>query len=237
MSKKRCTEREGFTLVELLVVISIIALLIALVLPSLAKAREVARNAVCQSNERGINQANYYYFNDYKYYFPPSQDGTNNRDQFWFTKLGGLYLNCTVTGTAGLGDGTGVEKVFLCPEAPPTMGHTGLGIDALTNIAYGWNYTALTHLDFTDLTNSGQTAKLSQIKNPSQTIVLGDSGNFLSYVIKPNQTWWWYNTSYEPVSRHLGNTRANYAMVDGHVESLLHSEAALSYLPYWAMSK
>jgi prepilin-type N-terminal cleavage/methylation domain-containing protein/prepilin-type processing-associated H-X9-DG protein len=61
-------KRRGFTLIELLVVIAIIALLIGLLLPSLAGAREAGRGVVCQAHSRGVVVAMAVYEADNKGY-------------------------------------------------------------------------------------------------------------------------------------------------------------------------
>jgi prepilin-type N-terminal cleavage/methylation domain-containing protein len=64
------SRRRAFTLVELLVVIAIIALLIAMLLPVLSKAKENARAVVCQSNQRQLAQAFLLFAHDNKNQLP-----------------------------------------------------------------------------------------------------------------------------------------------------------------------
>jgi prepilin-type N-terminal cleavage/methylation domain-containing protein len=83
--------RSAFTLVELLVVISVVSLLVALLLPALALARQSAQTIQCQTNLRALGQAQLMYVNDNKGQFPygggpaavasaaaPATAGTNN---------------------------------------------------------------------------------------------------------------------------------------------------------------
>lgn len=64
-------KRNGFTLIELLVVIAIIALLVSILLPSLNKAKDLARAVVCSSNMRNLGFGVQMYLNDYDGYLMP----------------------------------------------------------------------------------------------------------------------------------------------------------------------
>ena len=227
------TRRSGFTLIELLVVISIVAVLIATLLPALNKARDAAKNSACLANQRQLGQLTYYYLNDNKYFFPATYDGTSNAPCYWFQKLAVGYLEVKMAGTAPdnlCGNGKGAERIFLCPEGPASTG----AIEAITNIQYGWNFAALTHLDMSVIPTAGQTANFSRIMMPSSTIFTGDSGKGLNYVINPLDCFGYFG-GYGPVSRHSGN--ANYAMADAHVETLPPDPVTLTTKPYWGMRK
>jgi prepilin-type N-terminal cleavage/methylation domain-containing protein/prepilin-type processing-associated H-X9-DG protein len=75
--------RGGFTLVELLVVIGIIALLLSILLPSLRKARAIAMRLACASNLKQISLAMNLYLNGNENTYPCAQDPVSTAPAYW----------------------------------------------------------------------------------------------------------------------------------------------------------
>ena len=102
--------RKGFTLVELLVVIGIIAVLMGILLPALSAVRRTAQRVVCGSNLAGVGKAILLYANEYSGEFPRaggpgSQWNTKGEIDNWAAQDGSQYgmpPNCKVSVTSSL---------------------------------------------------------------------------------------------------------------------------------------
>ena len=110
--QRRRVVAAGFTLVELLVVVGIIAVLIGILLPSLNAARQQAQAAACASNLRSIGQALIMYASENKGNFPP---GASNATLYWQR-----YLRAPGTPPAGFtAPGTWYDQARIGKYMPP----------------------------------------------------------------------------------------------------------------------
>ncbi|OGV48959.1 MAG: hypothetical protein A2017_09005 [Lentisphaerae bacterium GWF2_44_16] len=76
-----------FTLVELLIVISIIAILASMLLPALRSVREKANEINCKNNFRQIGTSAHLYASDYDAFLPPSSNDEFGSNVYWFPAL------------------------------------------------------------------------------------------------------------------------------------------------------
>ena len=90
-------KRKGFTLVELLVVIAIIALLMGILMPALARVRQVAFRMVCGTNLSGIGKAMLIYANDYDDELPRA----GGRNSIWGGRISNWMAPDRFTAYAG----------------------------------------------------------------------------------------------------------------------------------------
>jgi len=140
-------KRRGFTLIELLVVIAIIAVLLAILIPSLGKARERVKDTSCKSNLKNVGLAVLMYLDAYDRRLPPA----NSANQLlWYDSAGNRYTPTNATGSTYWGiyywEYLKDTKIFGCPSlqrVPEGLIYTYGGQDPaklIQNAGFGLNY-------------------------------------------------------------------------------------------------
>jgi len=210
--------KRAFTLVELLVVIAVIALLVSILLPSLAHAREVARKAVCQTNLRSLQVGNEAYQADHEArYAPGAADFIANRDR-WFGRRSGSTGPFLVENGALTAYLPG-RMVRQCPSFRKhlTGFEAGCGGYGYNNSFVGQYRRAPKYAFKTDLTGNCADAFAS----PGATVAFTDAafvdGGFIEYSFCESPQWPDWNMQPRP-SIHFRHTgRTNVAWLDTHV--------------------
>lgn len=219
--KNRQSIKLAFTLVELLVVIAVISLLLSILVPSLSRARSMAKRTVCASNLRQIDLAVRLYLNAYDDTYPCAQDPVIPEDPniwLWMGRGWRGFIEPYLGGNIDVNN----PSVLFCPEdlAEPEKYES-------TSYSYSMAFYHSPE-QIKDMDNPGYTCgtdgpfvqsipqRSMDVARPSGKIIIGEWNS--NHLRVDEKGWygcggWWCREG----SR-------NYLFVDGHVRYLAAEE-------------
>ena len=231
---------KGFTLVELLVVIGLIALLIAMLLPALNKARQQSQAATCLSNMRQLGQGLMLFAHEHNGYLPKAW--LNNRPK---TSLPGDAASIAAEASASdswrypypfigwdyvlLRYTKNNKQIFQCPSDPegPLRGVTFDSIEG--SEAADDNIPASYRMNISNNPDAFTAIKITKLKRSTEMIVICDGAKAQTPGFAP----WHHVATWESgadgqlgpkTKKNVASDRhfkkANYTFADGHAETM-----------------
>jgi prepilin-type N-terminal cleavage/methylation domain-containing protein len=226
---RNCKARKGFTLLELLVVVAVMAILAAMLFPAVNNAKAKVKRTTCGNNLRQINLGVRMYSDDSRD-ATPSPGTASARTNFVSLYSGYKDLMKSYVGLNGASSSR--HRLFACPgdtffpsfvlpdtntpasyvrqslHAHPVFDHSSYAFNGGDNKtrtfeAGSWKAPGLTGL------------KLSSIKRPARTVLIAEAS-----ALAP---WSWHNPQWPDVPREpltYNDARNMVSFVDGHVSYL-----------------
>lgn len=229
LQQKRRAAKAGFTLVELLVVIGIIAVLIAILLPALSRARVASERLACASNMRQIGMAFAMYANDFSGAIPPAYVRADGQETTWYTLLM-PYVgyqaspNTKISVAVMKCPSDQMERATWLPSGDALSYAMTPCQGALANV--GWTQLGTGQRINSDYYPAGRQLKQNMIKRSSETLLLIER----RYFGNTQQNYTWSGTADTPYEMMDGmyffhstdqdGRLCNWLFVDGHVEAL-----------------